>query len=108
MKKFIKENWIKIVIVIIVIVVVSILLESKFLVQHETQQGESPLAPTSTTEPESGNLSSQIANPASENCIKKGGKLSIVDKPEGQVGMCTLSDGTICEEWALFRGECQE
>lgn len=50
----------------------------------------------------------QIANPASVNCIEKGGKLSIVDKPEGQVGMCTLSDGTVCEEWAYFRGECQK
>ena len=48
----------------------------------------------------------QVANPASVNCIEKGGKLSIIDKPEGQVGMCTLSDGTICEEWAYFRGEC--
>lgn len=42
----------------------------------------------------------QIANPASVNCIEKGGKHSLVD------GMCTLSDGTVCEEWAYFRGEC--
>ena len=49
----------------------------------------------------------QIANPASVNCVEKGGKLSIVDKPDGQIGMCTLSDGTVCEEWAYFRGECQ-
>ena len=48
----------------------------------------------------------QIANPASVNCIEKGGNLSIVDKPEGQVGMCTLSNGTVCEEWEYFRGEC--
>ena len=47
-----------------------------------------------------------MANPASVNCVDKGGKLSIVDKPEGQVGMCTLSDGTVCDEWAYFRGEC--
>lgn len=50
--------------------------------------------------------STQIANPASVNCIEKGGKLSIVDKSEGQIGMCTLSNGTVCEEWAYFRGEC--
>ena len=49
-----------------------------------------------------------MANPASVNCINKGGKLSIIDKPEGQVGMCTLSSGTVCEEWAYFRGECAD
>jgi len=54
------------------------------------------------------NIINEIANPASVNCIEKGGKLSIVEKPEGQVGMCTLSDGTVCEEWAYLRGECQK
>jgi putative hemolysin len=49
----------------------------------------------------------QIANPASVNCVNKGGKISIINRPEGQVGMCTLSTGTVCEEWAYFRGECQ-
>jgi len=68
-------------------------------------------APAETTatpaeaEPEPG--TTQIANPASENCIAKGGKLDIVDGPDGQYGMCTLPDGTQCEEWALMRGECQ-
>lgn len=59
-----------------------------------------------TTEPTEKAENTQIANPASVNCIEKGGKLSIVDQPEGQVGMCTLPDGTICDEWLFFRGEC--
>jgi len=49
----------------------------------------------------------QMANPASVNCIDKGGKLDIVtDETGGQVGMCKLKVGTVCEEWAYFRGEC--
>ncbi len=48
----------------------------------------------------------QIANPASVYCNDKGGVLSIVDTEEGQIGICTLADGTECEEWAYFRGEC--
>lgn len=48
----------------------------------------------------------QIANPASVNCEQKGGKLEIVDEPAGQRGICVLADGTRCEEWAFFRGEC--
>lgn len=48
----------------------------------------------------------KVANPASVHCEKEGGTLEIVDTDEGQVGMCTLPDGTECEEWAYFRGEC--
>lgn len=88
MKKFIKENWLKIIIVFVVIILVSLTLSSKFSVQNKDEAG------------------TQIANPASVNCINNGGKLSIVDKPEGQVGICTFSSGTVCEEWAYFRGEC--
>jgi putative hemolysin len=48
----------------------------------------------------------QIANPASTFCIESGGTLEIVETPESQMGNCTLPNGTVCEEWALFRGEC--
>lgn len=48
-----------------------------------------------------------IANPASVNCEKLGGKLTIKDGTGGQYGECTLPSGKICEERALFRGECK-
>lgn len=44
-----------------------------------------------------------IANPASEHCVKKGGKLEIVKKAAGEKGMCHLPDGSVVEEWELFR-----
>jgi len=48
-----------------------------------------------------------LANPASTNCIDKWWSLNIVTSSDGgQVGMCTLKDGTICEERAYMRGEC--
>jgi putative hemolysin len=47
-----------------------------------------------------------LANPASVNCIKVGGKLAIQHTSHGEVGMCRLPSGNVCEEWALFRGEC--
>ncbi len=51
--------------------------------------------------------SSMLANPASENCLKMGGKLSIQKRGDGgQYGVCELGDGYSCEEWALMRGEC--
>jgi putative hemolysin len=50
----------------------------------------------------------QLANPASENCIEKGGSLQIQTKEDGsQYGLCYFDDARACEEWAMFRGECQ-
>ncbi|MDD3263166.1 MAG: DUF333 domain-containing protein [Candidatus Absconditabacteria bacterium] len=47
-----------------------------------------------------------IANPASTYCIENNGTLEIKDGNEGQIGICTFSDGSSCEERAFFRGEC--
>ena len=44
-----------------------------------------------------------MANPASVDCGRKGGRTEIVDTAEGQVGVCVFQDGRRCEEWALFR-----
>jgi putative hemolysin len=49
---------------------------------------------------------SDMANPASEYCLDQGGTLEIRDETEGQVGTCIFPDGSECEEWAFFRGEC--
>jgi len=48
-----------------------------------------------------------LANPASQNCVEKGGKLVIEQQPDGgQYGVCVFGDNRQCEEWALMRGEC--
>lgn len=48
-----------------------------------------------------------LANPASIYCIEQGGQLEIQSTESGQIGVCRFSDGTVCEEWAFFRGECR-
>ena len=49
----------------------------------------------------------RIANPASVNCISKGGSLAILKDPNGnEYGLCSFPNGSSCEEWALMRGEC--
>lgn len=48
-----------------------------------------------------------LANPASEYCIAQGGKLLIKNEHNGQVGYCTLPNGTEMEEWALYRASQQ-
>ena len=48
----------------------------------------------------------QIANPASVNCVEKGGRLEIKKGPRGEYGVCFFDDNRQCEEWAMFRGDC--
>jgi len=52
--------------------------------------------------------SAEIANPASIFCEKKGGTLQIETAEDwGQYWICLFDDGSYCEEWSYFRGECQ-
>lgn len=49
----------------------------------------------------------RLANPASRNCIDKGGTLAIEQDPNGgQFGVCHFPENHQCEEWAMLRGEC--
>ncbi len=60
-------------------------------------------APTATTVPAVG-----MANPASVFCKEKGGQLKIEKDAKGnEIGICVFADGSQCEEWAFFRGECK-
>ncbi len=50
---------------------------------------------------------SGIANPASVNCTKVGGTLTIEKRGDsGEYGLCSFEGNTACEEWALYRGDC--
>ena len=50
----------------------------------------------------------EIPNPASVNCEENGGTLEIRTAADGsQSGACVFADGSECDEWAFFRGECQ-
>ncbi|PWB50618.1 MAG: hypothetical protein C3F13_15955 [Anaerolineales bacterium] len=48
-----------------------------------------------------------MPNPASVYCEQNGNKLEIQTASDGsQSGICIFPDGSTCEEWAYFRGEC--
>jgi plastocyanin len=49
----------------------------------------------------------QIANPASVYCENQGYQTEIVTAGDGsQSGNCIFKDGSKCDEWAYYRGEC--
>ena len=47
-----------------------------------------------------------MANPAAVACKEAGGTISKIYTDKGEQGMCTLPSGTMCEEWAFFKGVC--
>ena len=52
-------------------------------------------------------LESGIPNPASVYCEQNGNTLEIHTAADGsQSGVCIFPDGSTCDEWAYFRGEC--
>ncbi|MFA6254562.1 MAG: GerMN domain-containing protein [Patescibacteria group bacterium] len=68
------------------------------LIQSSKQEGQT-------------NTNVGLANPASVKCEQDSGTLNIIEDAGGlvgnQIGICTFSDGSKCEEWAYFRNECQ-
>ena len=73
--------------------------------QPQPQAGDSTQISNQANNTGNGN-SAQIANPASEFCVSKGGAFSINATAGGEQGICTLPGGAVCDEWAYFRGEC--
>jgi putative hemolysin len=48
-----------------------------------------------------------MPNPASVYCKEQGNKLEIRTAADGgQSGVCVFPDGSTCDEWAYYRGEC--
>jgi putative hemolysin len=48
-----------------------------------------------------------MPNPASVYCTQQGNRLEIRTAADGsQTGICVFTDGSTCDEWAFFRGEC--
>jgi len=57
---------------------------------------------TSSAEP------AQMANPAAAFCSENNGEYEIREHDDGgQYGVCVFEDGSECDAWAYFRGECE-
>lgn len=48
-----------------------------------------------------------VENPASANCVAQGGTVDVRSTAAGEYGVCVFPNGSECEEWALYRKECQ-
>ena len=48
----------------------------------------------------------ELANPAAVYCQGQGYTVELRTDEDGAYGVCIFPDGTECEEWAFYRGEC--
>lgn len=66
------------------------------------------IRPAQTPEPApTGIPQANMPNPASVYCVENGNILEIHTAADGsQSGVCVFPDGSACDEWAYFRGEC--
>jgi putative hemolysin len=72
-------------------------------IQNNAQPTQVVVSPTATSLPDT----SDMPNPASVHCEQEGHKLEIRTAADGsQSGVCVFADGSECDEWAYFRGEC--
>jgi uncharacterized protein len=63
----------------------------------------------SNPDPDAGSCTfanNSMPSPASDHCTRSGYTLEIRSSDAGEYGACVFSDGTECEEWSFFRGEC--
>ena len=68
--------------------------------------GTSQTQPTPITAP-TNTPQANMPNPASVYCEQQGNRLEIRTAADGsQFGVCIFPDGSECDEWAYFRGEC--
>ena len=85
-----------------VLFVTSGLLLCAFLTGCTTFQVQVTTDTSATDIPQAG-----IPNPASVYCEQQGNTLEIQTADDGsQSGVCVFPDGSTCDEWAYFRGEC--
>ena len=67
---------------------------------------ESPL-PAPTQEQDEFESPIGLPNPASQHCEEQGYTIEMREEAGGTVGYCIFPDGSECEEWAYYRGECE-
>jgi putative hemolysin len=49
----------------------------------------------------------ELPNPASAHCEEQGYRVEVRTDDQGnQYGVCVFPDGSECDEWVFFRGEC--
>ena len=50
----------------------------------------------------------ELGNPAAIKCADDGGTIETYKEEEGEWGLCVFEDGSICDQWQYYRGECKK
>jgi len=86
----------------ILLVLYCLLLTGCSVISSKASDGIAPESPTAQP------TMSTLPNPASAYCEEQGYKAELRTADDGsQAGFCVFPDGSECDEWAYFRGECR-
>ena len=92
-----------------IILILAIILGMAIFAAGCTRQQAGPGGtPTpTTTAPAVTTPTAGLPNPAAVYCISKNYTYQIRKNPDGsEYGVCILPNGTVCDEWAYYRGTC--
>ena len=99
--------------ILISVIIIIIVLGVSIFYYHQKSVEKIPVIPQTqegiinSTHTENNTTPNEMANPASVNCSKVGGNLTIEKRGDGgEYGLCYFEDNRACEEWALMRGDC--
>jgi putative hemolysin len=77
--------------------------------QQSTGSGPAASPSAAGTTPSVTTTASALANPAAVFCREKNYQYEIRKNPDGsEYGVCIFPNGWECEEWAFYRGTCNE
>jgi putative hemolysin len=90
--------------------ILSICLALMLVICGCTQPVNNPASPQQVAEPPTVTTTAPaLANPAAVFCKEKGYDYEIRTNPDGsEYGVCIFPDHRECEEWAYYRGTCNE
>ncbi len=73
-----------------------------------TSPQPSPIFSTNNTEssPAISCENVSVSNPAASYCSLLGYQSGMQDTPQGQLSICTLPGGLVCDAWQFLRGKC--
>ncbi|MDD1671013.1 MAG: DUF333 domain-containing protein [Methanomicrobiales archaeon] len=92
-----------------ILLIIFIILGMMILTAGCTQSTNGSEQPISGTTPSVTTPASALANPAAVFCEEKNYRYEIRRNPDGsEYGVCIFPNGNECEEWAFYRGMCNE
>jgi putative hemolysin len=100
-----KKN--QILITIVVLLVAIIIVGAVYFITQDSKENNDTTQYNGNSGDDGDN--SGVPNPSAVYCKECGGTIEIREDPKGgQYGVCVFPDGSECDSWDLYRGDCKQ